>query len=154
MLDHGEIIVDGRTDEVLNTSGPVQILWKNINLIEDENMKWFVSLFLSYFVLVHAVQAQATKRIEQFNNKTVAVWETLVYPSAKQKLAMHRHEHERVVIALTDGLLKITNDKGKIHYWKLEKNKAYYLSKDKENELHTDENMTDHIIKVMVVELK
>lgn len=117
-------------------------------------MKWYVSLFLSCFVGVHAVQAQATKRIEQFSNNKVAVWETLVYPSAKQKLAMHRHDHDRVVIALTDGLLKITNDKGASHYWKLEKDKAYYLSKDNENELHTDENMTDQVIKVMVVELK
>ena len=117
-------------------------------------MKWEIPLFLSALLLVNTAQAQTTKRVEQFDNNKVRVWETRVYPSAKQKLAMHRHEHDRVVVALSDGLLKITNDKGKSHYWKLEKNKAYYLSRDKKNELHTDENMTDHIIKVMVVELK
>jgi hypothetical protein len=113
--------------------------------------KW---LLLSGLVLANLVQAQATERIEQFNNNKVRVWETVIYPSAKQKLAMHRHDHDRVVVALSDGLFKITNDKGKIHYLKVEKNKAYYLTKDPVNELHNDENMSDHIIKVMVIELK
>ena len=111
-------------------------------------------LFLSGFFLINSVQAQATQRIEQFSNDKVRVWETVVYPSSQQKLAMHRHEHDRVVVALTDGLFKITNDKGKIHFLKLEKNKAYYLTKDPANELHSDENMSGHVIRVMVVELK
>lgn len=117
-------------------------------------MKKYIGLLFAACCLIGSLHAQATKRIEQLNNERVSVWETIVYPSAKQKLAMHRHEHDRVVVALTDGVLKITNDKGKSHIWKLEQNKAYYLTKDIANELHNDENMGDHPIKVMVVELK
>jgi hypothetical protein len=67
---------------------------------------------------------------------------------------MHRHDRNRVVVALTDGRFKITNNQGKVHYFTLEKNKAYYLAKDPANEFHNDENVTDHVIKVMVIELQ
>lgn len=97
---------------------------------------------------------EATHRVAQFSNNRVDVWKTIIYPAPGQALTMHRHEHDRIVVALTDGLLKITNDKGKIHYLKLEKDKAYYLTKDTANELHNDVNMTNHEIKVMVIELK
>jgi hypothetical protein len=29
---------------------------------------------------------------------------------------MHRHDRDRVVVALTDGILKVKNDKRKVHY--------------------------------------
>lgn len=117
-------------------------------------MKRVLGLLVSSLCFSGLLQAQATQRIEQVNNKKVRVWQTLVYPSSKQKLAMHRHEYPRVVVALTDGEFKITNDKGKIHYWTLEKNKAYYLAADPKGELHNDENMSKHVVKVMVVELR
>lgn len=98
-------------------------------------------------------QTQVTKRIPQFSNDQVNVWKTVIYPTSKQVLTMHRHEHNRIVVALSNGLLKITNDKGKIHYLRLEKNKAYYLAKDTPNELHKDENVTHQPIKVMVIEI-
>ncbi|WP_233586582.1 hypothetical protein [Legionella sp. km772] len=116
-------------------------------------MKLAIGLLLGVFVSNEGL-AQATTRIEQLNNDKVTVWKTLVYPSDQQKLPMHRHEHDRVVVALTDGEFKITNDQGKIHYWKLEKNKAYYLARDPVDELHNDENISNHVIKVMVIELK
>jgi hypothetical protein len=94
-----------------------------------------------------------TKRTMELSNDKVSAWETIIYPGTKQSLKMHRHEHDRVVIALSDGLLKITNDKGNVHYLKLQKNKAYYLTKDLPDELHTDENISSQPIKVIVVEL-
>lgn len=117
-------------------------------------MKHTLCLWLSLLLLSSSLYAEATKRIKQINNDKVAVWKTVIYPSTQKKLVLHRHEHDRVVIALTDGRLKVTNNQGKTHYWTLEKNKAYYLSRDPINELHSDENMTNHVIKVMVVELK
>lgn len=96
----------------------------------------------------------STNRTVQFSNDKVSAWETIIYPSENQALKMHRHEHDRVVVAFNNGLLKITNDKGKIHYLKLQKNKAYYLSKDIPDELHKDENMSSHPVKVLVIELK
>lgn len=114
-------------------------------------------LVLSSLLLLNASaiaqdQSLLTKRIPQFNNKKVSVWKTIIYANAQQTLPMHRHDHDRVVVALTDGLIKITTNTGKSHTLKLKKNKAYYLSKDVPNELHSDENLSNHPIKVMVVE--
>lgn len=67
---------------------------------------------------------------------------------------MHRHNYNRVLYAFDSGVLKFTNDKGESHLLNLEKDKAYFLTKDKPNELHTDENISDHPIKVLVIELK
>lgn len=115
-----------------------------------------ISLSIFSFFLMSTAHADfpTTKRIAQFSNTKVSVWETIIYPSANQALKMHRHEYDRVVVALSDGLLKITNDKGKVHYLKLEKNKAYYLAKDVPNETHNDQNMSPYPIKVLVIELK
>jgi len=109
---------------------------------------------LSLWLASVANAASSTARIPQFANDKVTVWKTIIYPGMKQTLKMHRHEHDRVVIALSNGLLKITNDKGKIHYLKLSKNKAYFLAKDVGGELHKDESMTAHTIEVIVIELK
>ena len=114
-------------------------------------------LILMFTILVMSSSLYAltptTKRDVQFSNKEVNVWRTIIYPTFHQTLPMHRHEHNRVLVALTDGLLKITNDKGKVHYLRLKKDKAYYLSKDVPNEVHMDENVTNHAVKVMVIEL-
>ncbi|ETO92392.1 hypothetical protein [Legionella oakridgensis] len=112
-------------------------------------------LGFSYFLSAGNLYAnsKSSHRIPQFANNEVTVWKTVIYPASKQRLPMHRHEHDRVLIALTNGLLKITNNQGKTHYLKLKKDNAYYLKKDPANELHIDENMTNHLIKVMVVEL-
>ncbi|MCX7114620.1 MAG: hypothetical protein NTW08_01715 [Gammaproteobacteria bacterium] len=116
----------------------------------------FLAVFSLFMMINNPVSASQAKtmRVFQFDNDKVSVWETVIYPSKNQVLKMHRHEHNRVVVALSDGVLKITNDKGKAHYLKLEKNKAYYLSKDIPNELHNDQNMSTNPIKVLVIELK
>lgn len=117
-----------------------------------------INLFklLMIFVLgASALQAAglSTQRIEQLSNARVTVWKTIIYPSSKQVLPMHRHDNDRVLVALTDGTLKITSNKGKVHYLKLKKGKSYYLTKDVPNELHNDENVTNHPIQVMVIQL-
>ncbi|WP_392538898.1 hypothetical protein [Legionella sp. 227] len=98
--------------------------------------------------------AQKTVRIPQLSNEKVSVWTTVIYPNKEHSLTMHRHEQDRVVVALDSGLLKVVNNKGKEHFLKLEKDKAYYLNKDVPGELHTDENMSQHPIRVVVIELK
>lgn len=115
-------------------------------------------LALSVCLFVHSAMATAaattTGREIKFSNDKVIVWETTVLPGANQGLKKHRHDHDRVVVAFDDGVLKVTNDKGQMHYLKLQKNTPYYLSKDVPNELHTDDNITNHPIKVLVVEFK
>lgn len=113
-----------------------------------------ISSILSLFLMNTLSTANpTTTRTPQFSNSQVSVWETIIYPNATQSLKMHRHDHDRVLVAFNDGSLKITNDKGKVHYLTLEKNKSYYLTKDIPNELHSDQNMSSHPIKVLVIEL-
>lgn len=100
------------------------------------------------------VCAEKTARIPEFSNDKTRVWKTIIYPSQKQTLSMHRHDYDRVVVAFNKGTLKITNDRGEVHYLKLQKNTAYYLPKDPHDELHQDENISKHPITVMVIELK
>lgn len=113
---------------------------------------------LTIFIMVSSssllfAASPVTNRTPQFLNEKVSVWETVIYPRKNQVLKMHRHEHDRVVVAFNDGILKITNDKGKVHYLKLQKNKSYYLTKDVPNELHNDENISGHAVKVLVIEV-
>jgi hypothetical protein len=114
-----------------------------------------ISSILSFFLMntLSLASTPTTTRTPQFSNSQVSVWETIIYPSANQELKMHRHDHDRVLVAFNDGSLKIANDKGKVHYLTLEKNKSYYLTKDIPNELHSDQNMSSHPIKVLVIEL-
>src|SRR5688572_6003098 len=81
-----------------------------------------------------------TERIPLISNEQVKVWKTIVYPSAQQELKMHRHDLNRIVVALTNGRLKITTNQGETHYLRLKEGQAYYLAKDLPEELHTDEN--------------
>jgi hypothetical protein len=125
----------------------------NLNiLIIERLMKKFVILLFTCFASV--AYADHTGRTELFNNDKVNVWKTVIYPNKKQLLPSHRHEHDRVLIAFTDGVLKVTNDKGETHLLKLKKNQAYYLQKDLPDEMHTDENMSHHPVKVLVMEIK
>jgi hypothetical protein len=95
-----------------------------------------------------------TTRIPQFSNEEVNIWKTIIYPTKNQALKMHRHEYNRVLIALSNGTLKIINDKGQIHYLNLEKEHAYFLTKNIPGELHADENIGQSPIRVLVIELK
>lgn len=69
-------------------------------------------------------------------------------------LAMHRHEHGRVIIALSGGTMKIVelNGSSETHNW--ETGKAYWLPANSPGEMHSDVNAGDKPIEVMVVELK
>jgi len=114
----------------------------------------FTAIFICFLPGYVYAAAEMTHRAPEFSNNQVNVWKTTVYPSGTQILKMHRHLYDRVLVSFDDGLLKIKNDKGKIHYLKLQKNKAYFLKKDVPGELHTDENIRNHPIQVMVIELK
>lgn len=94
-----------------------------------------------------------TRREPQFENEHVKVWKSIIMP--KQPLTFHRHEHGRALIALTDGVLKVTDQTGTLldtYHW--ERGKAYWLGVDPPGQLHADVNDTDKPIEVIVVELK
>lgn len=110
---------------------------------------------LFFYLLTITCYADAvTRRIPILSNDKVSVWKTQVYPAKNQVLKPHRHDNDRVLVALTDGVLKVTNDKGRSHELRLEKDMAYYLPHDVKGELHSDENISGHPIWVIVIELK
>lgn len=115
-----------------------------------------VNILLSFLIIFTSeiATAKVTKRIPEFSNSRVNVWKTIIYPTNKQKLKMHRHENDRIVVAITDGTLMISNNQGQNHLLNLKKGNSYYLTKDPLNELHTDENITKQPIEVVVIELK
>lgn len=117
-------------------------------------MRTYLLLLLVILSFSAISDTPSTTRIPQISNTQVDVWQTIIYPSQQQTLPMHRHEHDRIVVALSSGTLKVTNNKGASHNLVLEKNKAYFLPKDPIDELHQDENITEHPITVMVIELK
>ena len=99
-----------------------------------------------------AIVRSQTQRFPQFDNEDVKVWKSVVMPNAP--LTMHRHDHPRVIIALSGGTMKIVDQHGKseAHVW--ETGKAYWLPANPPGTMHADVNAGDKPIEVMVVELE
>ena len=99
-------------------------------------------------------QAQsATRREPQFENAYVRAWKSTIMP--KQPLTLHRHDHGRALIALTNGRLNVVNQDGKVvTTYKWERGRAYWLDADPPGQMHADRNDTSRPIEVIVVELK
>ena len=93
-----------------------------------------------------------SQRVPQFENDDVRVWKTTVLPNAP--LTMHRHDHPRVLIALSGGTMKIVEQSGKSETHQWDTGKAYWLPANAPNTLHADVNAGNKPIEVMVVELK
>src|SRR5580692_6977001 len=83
-------------------------------------------------------QQTTQQRIPQFENEDVKVWKTTVMPHAP--LAMHTHDHPRVIVALSGGTMKVVNEDGtsEVHQW--ETGKAYWLSLEEGKKRHADSN--------------
>jgi beta-alanine degradation protein BauB len=119
-------------------------------------MKLFLlgMLFASaIFVTAHAAQQAAqTQRIPIFENDDVKVWKSVIYPNAP--LAMHRHEHPRVLVALAGGKMNIVEQNGPTESHDWQTGSAYWLPASPPNTMHSDVNAGDKPIEVVVVELK
>jgi hypothetical protein len=99
-----------------------------------------------------ALAPQSSLRVPQFENEEVKVWRTTVMPNAP--LALHRHDHARVIIPIVGGMIKIVQESGasETHQW--DAGKAYWLPADPPNQLHVDVDGGSKPIEVMVVELQ
>ena len=96
---------------------------------------------------------QTTHREPQFENEQVRVWKSIIMP--RQPLALHRHDHGRALIALTDGRLDVVDQDGQtVRTYDWTRGKAYWLDADPPGQLHADLNNTSDPIEVIVVELK
>ena len=108
---------------------------------------------LALFATVRAqTTAMQTHREDQFQNDDVKVWRTTVLPH--QPLAMHHHDHPRVLVALTDGTMDIVESTGThdVHEWK--QNHAYWLPAMPPGAMHSDVNAGSDPLEVLVVELE
>jgi hypothetical protein len=118
----------------------------------------FLACCLSFVAgagMMWAQQQQQTgsRREPQFENEHMRVWKSIILPN--QPLAQHRHEHGRVLIALTDGQLIVVDQNNKpVHTYNWERGKAYWLDADPPGQTHADVNRTDRTIEVIVAELK
>lgn len=112
----------------------------------------FAVILVTVSVMHSQQNASQTQRFPQFENDDVRVWKSVVIPNAP--LTMHRHEHPRVIIALTGGTMNIVEQSGTTeqHIW--ETGKAYWLPANPPNTMHADVNAGAKPIEVIVVELK
>ena len=114
----------------------------------------FIAATLSTSILISQVtqKIQQSQRTPQFENDSVKVWKTVVLPN--QPLAMHHHDHPRVLIALTGGTMNIVDSKGHVEPQVWETGKAYWLPANAPGTLHSDINAGEKPMEVMVVELE
>jgi quercetin dioxygenase-like cupin family protein len=113
-----------------------------------------VAAVLSTSVLISQVAQKITQtqRFPQFDNEDVKVWKSVILPN--QPLAMHHHDHPRVIIALSGGTMNIVDSSGATETHKWETGNAYWLPAMPPNTLHSDANAGDKPIEVMIVELE
>ncbi len=98
-------------------------------------------------------QRQQSQREDQFENEYMKVWKTTVLPKAP--LALHRHDHGRALVALTDGVLQVQDRAGKVlETYNLKAGKAMWLGKDPPGQMHADVNPGTKPVEVIVVQLK
>lgn len=103
--------------------------------------------------LMFAQQQPGSRREPQFENTQVSVWKSIVMP--KQPLTLHRHDHGRVLVALTDGQLNVVGKDGKVlDTYHLQAGKAMWLGVDPPGQLHADVNPGTKPVEVIVVQLK
>jgi quercetin dioxygenase-like cupin family protein len=114
----------------------------------------FLILAAVAFTAVFAVAQTMTQtgREPQFENSEVRVWKSLVLPNSP--LPFHRHEHPRVIIALTGGTMKILEETGQSQLNEWQTGKAYWLPANAPGTRHQDVNVGNKPIEVMVVELQ
>jgi hypothetical protein len=106
---------------------------------------------LGLFAAIRA-QTAASTRTDQFQNDAVKVWRTTVLPDAP--LILHRHDHPRIIVALTDGALDLVDSTGAHDLHILKKDQAYWLPAMPPGAMHKDVNAGGKPLEVMVIELE
>ena len=109
-------------------------------------------VFFVLTVTAPPTPAAQTQRIPQFENAHVRVWKSVIAPNAP--LSPHRHDHGRVLVALQGGMMKLVDQSGASETQTWETGHAYWLPANAPDTLHSDVNVGDRPIEVMVVEVK
>ncbi|HEY4132815.1 MAG TPA: hypothetical protein VGM50_19535 [Gemmatimonadaceae bacterium] len=112
-----------------------------------------VASFAAGAGVMFAQQQQASHREPQFENSEMKSWKSVVMPN--QPLTLHRHDHGRALIALTDGELDVVDKNNKkLNTYMLKAGHAIWLSKDPPGQMHADVNPGTKPVEVIVAELK
>lgn len=93
-----------------------------------------------------------TGREPQFENPDVKVWKSVILPN--NSMPLHRHEHPRVIVALSGGTMKLLEESGRSETHEWQAGHAYWLPANGPGTRHQDVNVGDKPIEVMVVELQ
>src|SRR6516165_8586335 len=116
------------------------------------NAAAIIAILLAASAVWSSGQPSSTQRIPQFENSQVKVWKSTIAPNAP--LPLHRHDHGRVIIALQGGTMKIAEQTGSSETQVWETGKAYWLAANPPNTMHSDINVGNQPIEVVVVEVK
>ncbi|MFA6037125.1 MAG: hypothetical protein WC748_03260 [Legionellales bacterium] len=84
------------------------------------------------------------------------IWKTII-PVAQENIpgiALHRHTDARIIIPLTAGILQRREPNGVTKDYPLTIGQPIFLPEDTIDGYHTDENLSDEPIKVMVLQFK
>ena len=112
-----------------------------------------LSCFLAGAGVMWAQQQAVSRREPQFENDQMKVWKSIIMP--KQPLSLHRHEHGRALVALTDGQLRVGDKAGKVlDTYNLKAGTAIWLGVDPPGQMHADVNPGNRPVEVIVVQLK
>ena len=97
-------------------------------------------------------QTPQSAREPQLENADVKVWKSTVLPNSP--LPLHRHDHPRIIVALTSGTMQLRNEDGtsETHVWQT--GKAYWYPAMPPGIRHQDVNVGTGPMEVMVVELQ
>ncbi|MGA2655298.1 MAG: hypothetical protein ABSF18_04900 [Gammaproteobacteria bacterium] len=84
----------------------------------------------------------------------ILIWKTTIPPEHEGKpgIHVHRHEYARVVIPLTEGVLRRRDSNGEVTDYPLHIGKPLFLPADTPTGFHTDVNTGRQPIEVMVVQ--
>ncbi len=82
------------------------------------------------------------------------IWKTVIPAGQESKPGIHAHRHEfaRVVIPLTEGVLRRLDNNGEAIDYKLKIGKPFFLAADTPTGFHTDLNTGRNPIEVIVVQ--
>ena len=117
-----------------------------------QHWAWFAAAILISASPLSSQQSGKSERIPQFENDEVKVWKSIVAPNAP--LAMHRHDHPRIIIAMVGGKMNIVSESGATEPNDWKTGNAYWLTANPPDQRHADVNSGNKPIEVMVVELK
>ena len=88
----------------------------------------------------------------ELENPDTHVWKAQIPP--KQATVMHRHNHPRVVVALTGGDVRIVKQSGQSQVVRWQTGKAYWLPADAPGEYHSYANDGARLVEFMYIEFE